>query len=149
MRMRCRERGSYVSSSVRPARMRGVAMTLYVYAARPKATYGTKYGDNAVACVRRKYPKHEVLDPAKLFESHADWEQRWSGIADSLDDFVLIPNPDGTIGQGCFEEYEAVRGLGIPACLFINEREFVEKFYVRRLDGGLSKIRFARVVARS
>ncbi len=122
-------------------------MTLYVYAARPKATYGTKYGDNAVASVRRKYPKHEVLDPAKLFESHADWEKRWSGIAGSLDDFVLIPNPDGTIGQGCSEEYEAVRGLGIPARLLVNEREFVDKFYVRKLDGGISKIRFARVVA--
>jgi len=128
---------------------RGAAMTLYVYAARPKATYGTKYGDNAIASVRKKYSTHEVLDPATLFGSHEDWERQWPGIVETLDDFVLIPNPDGTIGQGCFDEYQAVRALGIPTRLLVNERKFVDRFYVRRLDGGLSKIRFARVVARS
>jgi hypothetical protein len=41
-----------------------------------------------------------VLDPATLFGSHEDWERQWPGIVETLDDFVLIPNPDGTIGQG-------------------------------------------------
>jgi len=122
-------------------------MTLYVYAARPKATYDTKYGANAVASVRKKYAKHEVLDSATLFDSHEHWERSWPGLVDSLDDFVLIPNPDGTIGKGCFDEYETVRGLGISVGRLLNERKFVEKFYVRKLDGGISKIRFARVVA--
>lgn len=122
-------------------------MTLYVYAARPKATYGTKYGNNAVACVRKTYGTHDVLDPATLFDSHEHWEKRWPGLVASLDDFVLIPNPDGTIGKGCFDEYVTIRGLGISARLLVNEREFVDKFYVRKLDGGLSKTRFARVVA--
>jgi len=128
---------------------RGVAMTLYVYAARPKATYGTKYGDNAIASVRKKYAKHEVLDPAALFDSHERWERSWPGLVDSLDDFVLVPNPDGTIGKGCFDEYQAVRALGISVRLLVSERDFIEKFYVRKLDSGLSEIRFARVVARS
>lgn len=119
-----------------------------IYVARPKSTYNTTYGDRHVAFVRKSYRSHEVVDPAGLYASFTDFERRWPAIAATLEAFVLVTNPDGTVGYGCYVEYETARTLGIPIRLLTLERVFIERFYLHKLCYGVDLRRYARAVVR-
>ncbi len=142
--------------------MLDVTMTQRVYVAIPKALYGTAHHRRSLATVHKAYPNAEVLDPATLFDSHEDWLQRWPSIAKSLDVFVLVPNSDGIIGAGCYEEYRVTRALGVPQRLLkttidrtasgqttavVRDGRFVDVFHARKLSRGIDLRRYAIVVS--
>jgi hypothetical protein len=87
-----------------------------VYAAHPKACYGTAHAASCVACLAELLPRAEIVDPEALrWRTEEQWRRSWPKVLGGLSSFVVFAGTDGTIGAGCIRELTdaAVRNLPI------------------------------------
>jgi hypothetical protein len=76
-----------------------------VYAAHPKACYGTAYAATCLARLGELLPAAEIVDPEALgWRTEAQWRLSWPKVLGGLSSFVVFAGIDGTIGAGCIRE---------------------------------------------
>lgn len=85
-----------------------------VYLALPLELIGTAAHRRARSAVRTRFPGAEVLDPAVLFGSSAEWRERWPGVLRDIDALVFVPGPEGAVGAGVLQEVLDARLRGLP-----------------------------------
>jgi hypothetical protein len=76
-----------------------------VYAAHPKACYGTDHAARHIACLAELLPEAEIVDPEVLgWRTEEEWRRSWPKVLGGLSSFVVFAGFDGTIGAGCIRE---------------------------------------------
>lgn len=119
-----------------------------VYLAAPVAVLGSPRHLRALRRLRAVLPRAEVVDPAELFVSSADWRARWPGVLAGLDAVVFLTARDGTIGAGVAQEILDAHLRGLPVAHLTAAGKLVPApgLRLRLLEAGDPR-RFARVLA--
>jgi hypothetical protein len=76
-----------------------------VYAAHPKACYGTDHAARHLARLAELLPEVDIVDPETLgWRTEEQWRRSWPKVLARLSSFVVFAGTDGTIGTGCIRE---------------------------------------------
>jgi hypothetical protein len=90
-----------------------------VYVASPVTAYGTPARNWALAAIRKQAsPDAVILDPAEMFCTNDEWLAEWPDIVRTLDELVIVPAVDGTIGAGVLREIADALAFGVPVTLW-------------------------------
>ncbi|MGA2806431.1 MAG: hypothetical protein ABSF89_18955 [Acidimicrobiales bacterium] len=90
-----------------------------VYAAHPKACYGTAHAASCVARLAELLPGAEIVDPETLrWRTEDQWRRSWPRVLGGLSSFVVFAGTDGTIGAGCIRELTDALVRHIPIAGF-------------------------------
>lgn len=93
-----------------------------IYVACPVTTYGTPPKASALARLAEAFPGAEVVDPARLYASDADWLSTWPSVLGGLDALVVVPAPDRSIGAGVLREVADALAYHLPVATFMRRR---------------------------
>jgi hypothetical protein len=90
-----------------------------VYAAHPKACYGTDHAARHIAHLAELLPNAEVVDPEALgWRTEEQWRRSWPKVLGGLSLFVVFAGLDGTIGAGCIRELTDAVVRNLPVAGF-------------------------------
>lgn len=97
-----------------------------IYVAHPITSYGTEHGAVCLDALAELLPGSDLVDPAALFTTSAQWLEAWPAMVQTLAGLVVFGAADGTIGSGCLLEVADAMAAGLPVAAFEEGPSLVE-----------------------
>ncbi|MGP0108126.1 MAG: hypothetical protein ACLPR9_04555 [Acidimicrobiales bacterium] len=117
-----------------------------IYVAHPITSYGTEHGVACLDSLADLLPGADLVDPAALFTTSAQWLDAWPAIVQTLAGLVVFGAADGTIGSGCLLEVADAMAAELPVAAFEEGPSLVELVGVEFLRPALRTARCVGVL---